>query len=498
MEAPRNPEGALHDIPLDGADFAPVSSSSADSCGAASQVAQHPADLADSTIAVRSPYRRGDLVRAHDFDNQGEVVLVEPGRVLVHFVNKKTGNTSDVFFTPAELSLIHRKGGENDFQILTLKQLLGLPRPGWLIDGMLRPGELAVLYGQPGSGKTFVALDIGMCVTTGRFWCDRATRIGRVLYIAAEGLTGLGDRSRAWAVENIPDPEADPWTNFNVLGEPVQFLEGGVENLLSVLALLPWKPVLIIVDTLARCFVGGEENSSKDMGRFVAACDQLRNETGATVLVVHHTAKDKSSERGSSALRGAADAMFEVASPEPRKVTVRCTKQKEGEMDRERVFNLRVLTVDIEEGGKAVTSCRLELVKLETPIGSSPPGATTDELTSDAAILKAMRDSFFEDGASGSALIAACGVPKQTVYRRLKVLVERGDLVREAAGRSARYRLPNNAAGAQVPVPVSPVSPCPTETTTASRPCLSHPPPLKGGPGTETETNGTEEGSRDV
>jgi DNA-binding Lrp family transcriptional regulator len=256
--------------------------------------------------------------------------------------------------------------------------------------------------------------------------------------------------------------------------------------------------VLIVVDTLARCFTGGDENSSKDMGRFVAACDALRKETGATVLVVHHSGKDKSSERGSSALRGAADAMFEVTNPEFRKIHVRCTKQKEGEVDRERVFDLRVVAVGFEDDGKTVTSCRLEEIEDETPIRPLAPGETTDELESDDAILKAMRDSFFEDGASASALIDASGVSRSTIYRRLKMLVERGDLLREGVNRSARYRLPTSATGAQVSVPVSPVSPCPIETTATPSPSLSLPPPLKGGPKTETETSRPEKGPSDA
>jgi hypothetical protein len=46
------------------------------------------------------------------------------------------------------------------------------------------------------------------------------------------------------------------------------------------------------------------------MGRVVDGLDELKRQTGATVMVIHHTRKDGGSERGSSALRGAADAMI--------------------------------------------------------------------------------------------------------------------------------------------------------------------------------------------
>ena len=51
------------------------------------------------------------------------------------------------------------------------------------------------------------------------------------------------------------------------------------------------EPKLIIFDTLARCMVGGDENSPLDMGRAVAAADRVRVETGAAVLLVHHPTK---------------------------------------------------------------------------------------------------------------------------------------------------------------------------------------------------------------
>src|SRR5438034_1345408 len=70
--------------------------------------------------------------------------------------------------------------------------------------------------------------------------------------------------------------------------------------------------LLVGVDTLARCFVGGEENSAKDMGLFVAGLDRLRAATGAAVLVVHHTGRESGRERGSTALSGAVDTLMVI------------------------------------------------------------------------------------------------------------------------------------------------------------------------------------------
>jgi hypothetical protein len=88
-------------------------------------------------------------------------------------------------------------------------------------------------------------------------------------------------------------------------------------------------PLFIIVDTLARCFEG-DENQQEDMGAFVKALDFLREDYAATVLVIHHTNADESRERGNTSLRGAADTMMTLKH-NAGEVTVTCNKQKDWE-----------------------------------------------------------------------------------------------------------------------------------------------------------------------
>jgi DNA-binding PadR family transcriptional regulator len=73
--------------------------------------------------------------------------------------------------------------------------------------------------------------------------------------------------------------------------------------------------------------VGGDENSAKDMGLFIAACDRIRHATGATMMVVHHTGKN-GDYRGSSALKGAVDTMIELKNDDGL-ITVSCAKSKD-------------------------------------------------------------------------------------------------------------------------------------------------------------------------
>ena len=136
--------------------------------------------------------------------------------------------------------------------------------------------SLVSLYGASGAGKTFAALD----------YAARTAQSSPVVYIAGEGAVGLASRKLAWckhhqlrAGELFFVPQA-----VNML-DPAE-----VNAIISLIA--PLRPALLVIDTLARCMIGGDENSARDMGLFVAACDEVRVATGATILIVHHTGKD--------------------------------------------------------------------------------------------------------------------------------------------------------------------------------------------------------------
>src|SRR5437016_3780364 len=71
--------------------------------------------------------------------------------------------------------------------VIRLARLAELPAPAWLIEHILPQNALGCVYGAPGAGKTFLALDWALAVATGRPWDAHATRPGAVLYVAAEG-----------------------------------------------------------------------------------------------------------------------------------------------------------------------------------------------------------------------------------------------------------------------------------------------------------------------
>lgn len=214
------------------------------------------------------------------------------------------------------------------FQVLSLQELAALPRPEWLVQQHLVAGSLAVLYGKPGSGKSFLALDISLSIASGIPWGGLTSKEGMVLYVAGEGHGGLLQRVEAWCCQHeIPLP-----SNIRVLPGRVNLLHAeDVEGLLQGIRDMPTLPILIIFDTLSRCMVGGDENGNRDMGLIVSHLDCLREATGACILVIHHTVKSGKEERGSTVLRGAADTMLQLTTTSTfGRVVLSCEKQKDG------------------------------------------------------------------------------------------------------------------------------------------------------------------------
>lgn len=208
-----------------------------------------------------------------------------------------------------------------------------MPAPTWLIDRILPAGGFAGLYGPPGVGKSFVALDMAFAVASGLPWQGLDTEPGWVVYISGEGMAGLGRRALTWLTHHqLEAADADiAW-----LPEALPIYNGSedLDRLIARIEEVEKAPKLVIIDTLARCF-DGDENQQFDMGRFVAGVQQLQH-MGACVVAVHHTNSNESRERGNTAFRAATDTMLQVMAGIPGEVgrggfTFVTSKQKEAE-----------------------------------------------------------------------------------------------------------------------------------------------------------------------
>lgn len=231
-------------------------------------------------------------------------------------------------------------------RLLTTEELDGIPRPEPLIPGWLTRDSLARLVGEPGTGKSFVALDWAGTVGTGAMYDGKKAVQGDVLYVVAEGASGIQQRVRAWEKHN-----KRKMTGVKFFPAPVQVMGAGDgtrdkdwKALVSYARRM--RPSLIVLDTQSRVTVGVEENSNTEMGKVVDRLESLRTQSGACVLLVHHTAKGGDTGRGAGVVTGALTTEFML------------TRQGEGE---EKVLKLE----NTKEKDAADGTCRYLSMQVE-------------------------------------------------------------------------------------------------------------------------------------
>ncbi|MGH3556432.1 AAA family ATPase [Mycobacterium sp.] len=212
--------------------------------------------------------------------------------------------------------------------LLNATALQALPDPEPLIVDTVDQGTVALLYGKWGTYKSFIAFDWAASVATGRPWQGRRTDRRRVLYVAAEGAYGFKNRVAAWQAgwhTTIGDDD------LVILPYPVNLTRR--DDVALLIELVQWgRYDLVVLDTLARCMVGADENSAKDCGVVVDVMVRLRRATPdgrGVVLGVHHTGKDGKTFRGSSVFEAGADTVYAVQR-DGNTVTLKREKRKDG------------------------------------------------------------------------------------------------------------------------------------------------------------------------
>jgi RecA-family ATPase len=186
-------------------------------------------------------------------------------------------------------------------QLLSDADALTAPPREYLLDGILGCGEFSLWWGAPKAKKSFAMLHIARAIAQGRSVFDREVQQCPVVYVAAEGGTGLPKRILALQRRHGPAPGFyyiaqridlhDPKANLSALIEAAQTIGAG----------------LIVLDTKHRVTPGADENSSRDGGIFSSHVDLIREETGAHVAVIHHAGRNGEHPRGSNSLDAAID-----------------------------------------------------------------------------------------------------------------------------------------------------------------------------------------------
>lgn len=193
--------------------------------------------------------------------------------------------------------------------------------PPWLIRDVLRQGSLAFLVGQSRLGKTWLALEIARCVASGRPFFGHSSEATPVCAVLLE--------SPDWAVlERLDATGHGEWLSSVHQETPSSLGRSTIDVRMSHERheLIAWvnevQAGLLILDPFTY-FHSHNENDAQEMKQVLSALDEIRLETGAALLILHHERKGKADVRpgsdeldvmrGSSALAGAADVVLRLA-----------------------------------------------------------------------------------------------------------------------------------------------------------------------------------------
>lgn len=259
--------------------------------------------------------------------------------------------------------------------------LANVTPPKWLIRDIVESDSLLMIFGDPESGKSFLAMDWAASVATGREWNGFPVKQGPVLYINGEGRNGVSRRFSAWKIANACELEAAPLflsTVSTALTDAVGRAE--LEAVVAEFVAAYGAPALIVIDTLARNYGPGDENSTQDMTAAVATCDSLREMTQATIALVHHSGHgDKNRARGSMVLRGALDAEYRMTRTEGGDTVLESTKMKDAEHPQPMAFKFAQVELGlVDDDDRVVTSAvlrRTEMPQAEDKTSGAGAGA---------------------------------------------------------------------------------------------------------------------------
>lgn len=324
-----------------------------------------------------------------------------------------------------------------------------------LVEGLLDCGAVAVMYGPPNAGKSFLAQRIAYAVATGRPFNGLAVERGAVVYVVAEGSRGARKRLRALRIKlpfdgDVPLVIVPTSVDLRTSDADVKAL-AHVADRVTARTELPVR--LIVVDTLSRALAGGDENG-KDMGALVGNLLRLSDMTGATSLAVHHPGKDAAKGmRGHSALEGNVDTTIEVeadkkvpGTPPSGKMIPR--KQRDNEAGAPMPFKLLPVQVGIDTRGKPQRTLIAEIASPDRR-GFVLKDLTPSEkklMEAFDAVLRSRGDAFQETGVStvewdeeATKRWTATGIPvggKSDTFRKHRKAVEdKGYVKKDQAGR---------------------------------------------------------------
>jgi len=249
------------------------------------------------------------------------------------------------------------------FRLVSIKDIDNEPSYAWQVSDVLIANGLACIYGQSGTGKTFLALDLALSICNGKDWFGCTTLKAPVTYVYQESRQGIRKRLDAWKTHN----QFHSIDNFHFITEQIDISnQDAIAKLIRSVNEEGKSKGVIVIDTLSASTSGIDENSSKDMGNVIFNLKKLSFDTQCLVILIHHTGKDETRGlRGHTSLFAAMDSIIKVSNG-----SWQIEKNKDGAKGQQEKFELTVIKLAQGESSCAVDSI-FQSIKSQSGLGGN-------------------------------------------------------------------------------------------------------------------------------
>lgn len=189
---------------------------------------------------------------------------------------------------------------------------LSVPPPEyeWLVKGLICQGDTTLIVGEPNVGKSWISLSLAVAMADEHtMWCGHeVSNHGKVLYIDEENPHDV-------VYHRLHQLGASNFENLRYLHRQGVRLDRNFDKLLD--EAITYQPRMIVLDSLTRFHTKDENNAGEMASLFNDSINVLCRETGAAVILLHHTNKSDSNSsyvrtRGSSDIGAAIDCGIEA------------------------------------------------------------------------------------------------------------------------------------------------------------------------------------------
>lgn len=266
---------------------------------------------------------------------------------------------------------------------------------------------LHFLVGERGAGKSFLAMHMAACISTGAPVLNHSTRQLPVLYVAAEGPGSARKRFRALEIEGrLP---GDAW--LEIMPAAIDLGNKDDRHAIAEIARQQGQrrgtmDCVVIIDTLQAAAGGRSHTRPEDVNLIMHSLTWLID-AGLTILVIDHPPKnDKDGDPIGGVQKGAAaDVIVSIAKNAAGQRVLRFKKARDGDDDAViGAFSLRAVALESDSEGNARSAA---------VVAEADASADFNKLDDDAS-------AGFLDGASVAPLGNAARDRLKAAYQRIR------------------------------------------------------------------------------